>query len=220
MEDLDENMNQFSLKVKRIKVSRDTRNIEQFLVPTYRYNKPRNPLICCYRLSNGYSLGISPPLGSGQELKSSVKILSQNLSSEWSKRSCIQSLKNKILVYLKTEKNELIGCGILKINHSWKRVMIDMFAVDKKWRGNGYASIMIYFIQYKMNKLIGYDLFVCAADCAVPFWSKKKYNFKFADKSMLQEADLWDEKYGNTDHLIWIGSSEKAKMAISKYLRV
>ena len=162
-------------------------------------------------------MGIASTLGSGQDIKAAMKILSQDLVSTRAKAS-VQTQKNSFLVYIKTRSGELIGCGILHLDHIWKRVNIEMFAVDIRWRGNGFASMMVYLIQYKMVHFPKYDLFVCAALDAVPFWSNPKYSFCFAHKNILEEHEIADEKTGGTRHLIWYGSAVKARGALLKCL--
>jgi len=155
-------------------------------------------------------MGIASTLGSGTDLKAAMKILSQDLVSTRAKAS-VQTQKNSFLVYIKTASDELIGCGIVHVDHVWKRVNIEMFAVDVRWRGNGFASMMVFLIQYKMSHLSKYDLLVCAALDAVPFWMNKKFQFQFAHKDILEEHEIADEKTGGTRHLIWFGSAVRAR---------
>lgn len=175
----------------------------------------RNPYICCYSFFNGYKIGITMTLGARSDVKDAIKILSQELVSTRAKAS-IQTQKNSFLVYIKTRKDKMIGCSIVHVDSTLKRVNIEMFAVDEQWRGNGFASMMVYLIQYKMINYYGYDLFVCAATSAVPFWSNKKYNFVQAAKSLLEQHEIEDEKHGGTKHLIWYGTPIQARCALLK----
>eukprot|EP01084_Bolivina_argentea_P123000 217993_1 len=169
--------------------------IEEYEVPTSHRITRRNPFVCCYEFFNGYRIGIVATLGSATDVKAAIKILSQELVSGRAKAS-IQTQKNSFLVYIKTRKGTLIGCSILHIDHVWKRVNIEMFAVDQNWRGNGFASCMVFLIQYRMLYLAKYDLFVCAAKSAVPFWSNAKYKFVYAHKGILEQHEVADEKHG------------------------
>jgi len=160
-------------------------------------------------------MGIASTLGSGEDIKAAMKILSQDLVSMRAKAS-VQTQKDSYLVYTKTRSGELIGCAILHIDHIWKRVNIEMFAVDTEWRGNGFASMMVHLVQCQMLHFVKYDLFVCAALDAVPFWSNTKYAFCFAHKNILEEHEIADEKTGNTRHLIWYGSAVQARSQLLK----
>eukprot|EP01083_Nonionella_stella_P268881 909259_1 len=182
------------------------KRIESYEIPMNNRMSSRNAYICCYSFFNGYTIGIKPTLGARNDLQSAIKILSQELVSGRAKAS-IQTQKNAYLVYIKTNKNKLIGCGILHIDHVWKRVNIEMFAIDIGYRGNGFASMMVYLIQYRMIYYNKYDLFVCAANDAVPFWLNKKYNFLYAHKGILEQHEVEDEKHAGTKHLIWYGTT-------------
>eukprot|EP01083_Nonionella_stella_P144035 448901_1 len=190
--------------------------IEEYEVPTSHRITRRNPFVCCYEFFNGYRIGIVATLGSATDVKAAIKILSQELVSGRAKAS-IQTQKNSFLVYIKTRKGTLIGCSILHIDHVWKRVNIEMFAVDQNWRGNGFASCMVFLIQYRMLYLAKYDLFVCAAKSAVPFWSNAKYKFVYAHKGILEQHEVADEKHGGTKHLIWYGTPAQARCNLLQY---
>ena len=187
--------------------------IEQFEIPITTRSTRRNPYICCYEFFSGYKIGITMTLGARNDVKAAIKILSQELVSTRAKAS-IQTHKNTFLLYIKTRKDKMIGCSIVHVDNVLKRVNIEMFAVDESWRGNGFASMMVYLIQYRMINWTGYDLFVCAADSAVPFWSNKKYNFVHAHKSLLEQHEVEDEKHGATKHMIWIGFPIQARCAL------
>ena len=105
----------------------------------------------------------------------------------------------------------MIGCSILHVDNVWNRVNIEMFAIDENWRGNGFASLMVYLIQFKMMHFPKHDLFVCAALSAVPFWRNKKYRFVIAHKNILEQHEVADEKHGGTKHLIWWGTPIQAR---------
>lgn len=196
---------------------RHIRRIEEFEVaPSHRNRiRRRNPYICEYTFFSGYTIGICSTLGASNDLKSAIKILCQELVSGRAKAS-LQTQKNSYLVYIKNRKLKMIACSILHIDNIWNRVNIDMFAVDEYWRGNGFASMMVYLIQYRMIYYNKYDLFVCAANDAVPFWSNKKYNFLMAHKGILEQHELEDEKHGGTKHLIWFGSCIQARYNLLK----
>jgi len=193
------------------------RRIESFAVeeaPSARRTR-RNPFVCCYEFLGGFRLGIAPTLGSAKDLKQAISVLSQDLVSVRAKAS-LQTQKGSFLVYIKTAGGQLVGCSIVHIDSVWKRVNIEMFAVDAQWRGNGFASMMVFLIQFKMDVFAKYDLFVCAATDALPFWSNPKYCFCFAQKDRLEEHEISDEKTGGTRHLIWYGSSVQARCALKQ----
>lgn len=200
------------LHKKRAKAQRQRthRRIEEFEVPITNRLSARNPFLCCYEFFGGYRMGICMTLGNRGDVKAALKILSQDLVSTRAKAS-IETAKNSFLVYIKTRKQQMIACSIVHIDHTLKRVNIDMFAVDDGWRGNGFASLMVYLIQWRMYKYDRYDLFVCAANSAVPFWSNAKYKFCMADKGILEQHEIADEKTGHTKHMIWCGSPLTAR---------
>eukprot|EP00486_Rosalina_sp_Unknown_P002512 CAMPEP_0201567450 /NCGR_PEP_ID=MMETSP0190_2-20130828/7950_1 /ASSEMBLY_ACC=CAM_ASM_000263 /TAXON_ID=37353 /ORGANISM="Rosalina sp." /LENGTH=224 /DNA_ID=CAMNT_0047987463 /DNA_START=429 /DNA_END=1100 /DNA_ORIENTATION=+ len=123
--------------------------IEEFEIPIISRSTRRNPYICCYEFFSGYKIGISMTLGARNDVKAAIKILSQELVSTRAKAS-IQTHKNTFLLYIKTRKDKMIGCAIVHVDNPLKRVNIEMFAVDESWRGNGFASMMVYLIQYRM----------------------------------------------------------------------
>eukprot|EP00484_Ammonia_sp_Unknown_P026642 CAMPEP_0197032786 /NCGR_PEP_ID=MMETSP1384-20130603/11367_1 /TAXON_ID=29189 /ORGANISM="Ammonia sp." /LENGTH=350 /DNA_ID=CAMNT_0042462491 /DNA_START=263 /DNA_END=1315 /DNA_ORIENTATION=- len=200
------------LHKKRAKAQRQRthRRIEEFEVPITNRLSARNPFLCCYEFFGGYRMGICMTLGNRGDVKAALKILSQDLVSTRAKAS-IETAKNSFLVFIKTRKQQMIACSIVHIDHTLKRVNIDMFAVDDGWRGNGFASLMVYLIQWRMYKYDRYDLFVCAANSAVPFWSNAKYKFCMADKGILEQHEIADEKTGHTKHMIWCGSPLTAR---------
>lgn len=187
--------------------------IEEFEIPITTRSTRRNPYICCYEFFSGYKIGITMTLGARNDVKAAIKILSQELVSTRAKAS-IHTHKNTFLLYIKTRKDKMIGCAIVHVDNVLKRVNIEMFAVDESWRGNGFASMMVHLIQYRMINWSGYELFVCAADSAVPFWSNKKYNFVLAHKSLLEQHEVEDEKTGGTKHMIWYGTTIQARCAL------
>lgn len=76
---------------------RHRRCIEDFEIikpTTTRMTRLRkNPYLCCYEFLNGFKIGIAMTLGSGNDIRSAIKILSQDLVSTRAK-AAIQTQKN------------------------------------------------------------------------------------------------------------------------------
>merc|ERR1712096_464787 len=125
------------------------------------------------------------------ELKVALKILAQDLAPARCKAS-LQSKKNTFLVSVK-RRGAVVAAGILQVDHVWKRVNIEMFGVDEAWRGKGLASLMVYLVEFQMAHYAKYDLFVCAADSALPFWRNSKYCFCLAHPQILEQHEIADE---------------------------
>jgi len=184
-------------------------DLEEFEVKVSNNN--RDYWRCAYHFNSGCVLEIDKSLGRfNSEVKDALDIIKQDLTNQRAKAT-LQTDKNTYLVWVRKPNNEMISSAIIHVDRMRKRVNIEMFAVDRKHRGLGFADIMIRAIQYRMQYFSNFDLFVCATLKAEAFWTNPKYHFERVNSRLLDEHEIYDEKNGNVTHLIWFGNHDNTK---------
>lgn len=189
------------------------RTIGSFEAPINYRSVRHSPYICCYCFANDWKVCIDTPLGRRKEIKEAIRILGQDLVAPRAK-GILHTDKPVFLCWIRAANGKMAATAILLRDTDNARLKIEMFAVDRDYRGRGLADILVYTIQTRMEHCPSVGLFTAAIVSAVPFWSKPRYNFERANTKLLHHHEVVDEKKGNTKHLVWKGSPTYAKFQL------